>query len=238
MEYANPESPEQVWLETGRLAELGLLSATLVHELRQPLFAIKAMLQLAIASCPAGPHHDQVRITLEQAVHMERILAAYGGLVQRPGGVDEPFAPNAPVAAAAETLAHRARQLHATLSLDLGEALPILRGNQVALQQVVVNLVQNALDASSSNTAPAVHVRTSRSGDRVAIEVRDNGTGIPPEVLPHVFDPFFTTKPPGRGTGLGLTIARELVRRAGGTVDFATGSGGTSFTVLLPTQEP
>jgi C4-dicarboxylate-specific signal transduction histidine kinase len=114
---------------------------------------------------------------------------------------------------------------------DVGE----VRLMPQALQQVVVNLVQNALDAVEDAAEPAVTVRTRREGDRAVIEVEDNGRGISPEHRDRVFEPFFTTKPLGKGTGLGLSISYKIVKQHHGCCRYASTPGrGTVFTVSLP----
>src|SRR5262249_22298200 len=101
------------------------------------------------------------------------------------------------------------------------------------LEQVLVNLVMNACDACPPGGEVVARVR---GGDeRVLFEIQDDGCGIPPEILPHVTDPFFTTKKRGQGTGLGLTIAADIVRNHGGTLEIESQPGrGTTVRVSLP----
>lgn len=229
-----PTTPD--WMETGRLAELGLLSSTLAHELKQPLFALKAILQISMAEAQGGHISEHHRMMLDQVRHMEDILAAYGGLVQRPGVFRGPFDPNVPARAACETLGHRATQLKVHLRADLSPHLPMLLGSVIALQQILVNLVQNALDAASEKPGSGVVVRTRPLPDGVEFCVEDDGPGIPEEDLTRVFEPFYTTKPPGRGTGLGLSIARELAWREGGSLEVTRRDPGTLARLFIPTR--
>ena len=104
-----------------------------------------------------------------------------------------------------------------------------------AVQQVIINLVVNAVDAMEQSAQPRLGVRTFRSGDWCAIEISDNGHGIPEEHRKRLFEPFFTTKPVGKGTGLGLSITYSLVQAHGGELDVDSVSGeGSRFTVRLP----
>jgi two-component system sensor histidine kinase HupT/HoxJ len=109
------------------------------------------------------------------------------------------------------------------------------RGHPGQLHQVLVNLVENALDAVRDAAAPTVALNARRHKGRVVIEVADNGPGIAPADLSKVFDPFFTTKPVGQGTGLGLWISYGIVRDHGGTLEAENGAqGGAVFRVTLP----
>jgi two-component system NtrC family sensor kinase len=118
----------------------------------------------------------------------------------------------------------------------LEEPLPPIMGNFTQLQQVVINLVSNALDATP--VEGAIAVSTSRAGDpssTVVLEVADTGIGIPVEHLSKVFDPFFTTKPPGKGTGLGLSVCLGIVQDHHGTITVDSQDGrGAVFIVTLP----
>ena len=123
---------------------------------------------------------------------------------------------------------------NAAVGVELGDKLPV-RGNAGQLHQVIVNLVQNALDAVAGATAPHLSISGVASAEEVVITIDDNGSGIAEPILTKVFDPFFTTKPVGKGTGLGLWISYGIVRDHGGSLDAANRpSGGARFTLRLP----
>jgi two-component system sensor histidine kinase HupT/HoxJ len=99
----------------------------------------------------------------------------------------------------------------------------------------MMNLVQNACDATAEQPQPRLEIGAERVGDSVVIRFRDNGPGIPPENLAHLFEPFFTTKPVGKGTGLGLAITYGIVERHGGSLSAGNvPEGGALFTLRLP----
>jgi signal transduction histidine kinase len=129
-------------------------------------------------------------------------------------------------------VAAKARAKGASVSVEFEAGVPRVRANPGELNQVWLNLIDNALDAIPE--FGSVEVRASKELDRVAVRVIDDGPGIPPEVLPRIFDPFFTTKPPGQGTGLGLEIARRLVRSYRGDLTVESEPGRTEFIVRLP----
>ncbi|MBN1337089.1 MAG: GHKL domain-containing protein [Deltaproteobacteria bacterium] len=229
---------DRTWMEVGRLAELGLLSATLVHELRQPLFAVKALLQLLQERALVPPDPATVATALEQVDRMERILSTQGGLVQHSGDWEVPFPVDQPICAALATLEARTARQGVACTLDLAPGLPVIHGNPQVLQQVVVNLLQNALDALEGQASGRIRVTVDTVPASVRIRVENDGPTIPPADLPRVFDAWFTTKPPGRGTGLGLAIARRLVEGAGGRIEVSSRPGSTSFTLHYPSNPP
>ena len=129
-------------------------------------------------------------------------------------------------------LGHKLREKQVEIVRDLDPALPGIEASGMELNQVWTNLIDNAIDALG--TGGRLTVRTSRQGERVCVEIADDGPGIPPEQQARVFDAFFTTKPVGQGTGLGLDIAQRIVIRHHGELRLRSEPGDTRFQVLLP----
>jgi two-component system, NtrC family, sensor histidine kinase HupT/HoxJ len=120
------------------------------------------------------------------------------------------------------------------VSFDVPEDLTVM-GARGALHQILVNLIQNSLDAMAEQEAPKVEINAKRTGDWVGINVRDHGTGIPPETMKKLFEPFFTTKPAGKGLGLGLYVSYGLAEDIGGRLSAANHpEGGAVFTICIP----
>jgi signal transduction histidine kinase len=123
------------------------------------------------------------------------------------------------------------------LTVEAADALPLVRGDASALEQVLLNLVTNA--AAAVEAGGAIRITTRAHPERagaVQLIVADSGCGIAPDVLPHIFDPFFSTKP--EGTGLGLSVSHGIVREHGGTLDVESAPGqGTRVTVTLPAAD-
>jgi signal transduction histidine kinase len=132
-------------------------------------------------------------------------------------------------------LASKAKTKGAAIALDIEPNLPQAYANGGALNQVWLNLIDNALDAIPD--AGRIHISARREHDSIVVQLVDNGTGIPPDIAPRIFDPFFTTKPPGEGTGLGLDIARRLLGRYHGDISFSSQPGRTEFVVRLLTRK-
>jgi len=218
------------WKRLAKLADLGVMTASLLHELRQPLFAIKAEAQLGRVAEPSA-RFDRI---LTQVEAMEGLIASHVSAGE-PDEAVAVFDLNDAVRSAVEMLSHRKRSSAATLDLDLTvERLPV-RGRRAAARQVAVNLLQNAFDAVEEVDRRRVVVRTRAAEQLVLLEVEDSGPGLPEHLIPRIFDPFVTSKPPGRGTGLGLFIARHLVREAHGELRLTAGAlGGARAMVDFP----
>jgi PAS domain S-box-containing protein len=140
------------------------------------------------------------------------------------------------VVATVNIIGSAARRRHVEVEMDLGERV-VVTCFSAKINQVVMNLLANAIDASPDGAK--VLVRTRADDDGARIEVVDHGVGIDPAILPRIFDPFFTTKPPGLGTGLGLSISYGIVQDHGGAIEVESEVGrGSRFTVKLPRQPP
>jgi C4-dicarboxylate-specific signal transduction histidine kinase len=213
-----------------RLAELGMSAAGLVHELRQPLFAVKALAQLVA--------HDPDRAAellpalLTQVSSLERLVDAYAELGRRPGSTAEVFAVRTPLVAAFTVVAPRATQLSVQLHLDAPADVRAY-GSPTALQQAVGNLVRNAVEAVRGRPEPRVRVAVHAHEGAVLVRVSDNGPGVPPSEREAIFEPFHTTK--SDGTGLGLPLSRALLAADGARLELSTSaSEGAVFEVILP----
>ncbi|MBE0594732.1 MAG: hypothetical protein IH616_20285, partial [Gemmatimonadales bacterium] len=130
----------------------------------------------------------------------------------------------------------KAKAKGATITLDVEADLPRVHATGGELNQIWLNLIDNALDAIPESGRVAVSARAELG--RVVVRVVDDGPGIPPDDLPRIFDPFFTTKPPGQGTGLGLDIARRLLRLHHGDITVQSRPGQTEFRVSLLVDQP
>ena len=129
-------------------------------------------------------------------------------------------------------LKYKLRKKNITLTRDYGENLPPIKAYGSELNQVWTNLIVNAVDAMSEGGK--LKVRTKLEPNDILVEIRDNGSGIPPEVKSRIFEPFFTTKPVGEGTGLGLDTVARIVRKHRGNIRFESKPGDTCFQVRLP----
>jgi two-component system sensor histidine kinase HupT/HoxJ len=132
----------------------------------------------------------------------------------------------------------RAARERFRVSVDVPADLPVV-GSAGQMQQVMMNLIQNACDATAERAAPALAISGRVEDGRIRLEFHDNGPGFDPDIVARLFDPFFTTKPVGKGTGLGLAISYGIVERHGGSLSAANHpAGGALFTVELPFAAP
>jgi two-component system NtrC family sensor kinase len=134
---------------------------------------------------------------------------------------------------------HKMKLSSVAVETTLCDDLPAAPCDPSQIQQVVLNLVLNAAEATHGKTERRVTVSTAKGDGVVLLHVSDNGEGIPPENLAKIFDPFFTTKPEGKGVGLGLAVSYGIVEAHGGDIEVRSTVGvGTTFTVSLPLVPP
>jgi PAS domain S-box-containing protein len=228
-----------------RLASIGRLAAGVAHEIGNPLTGIASLAQnlsLEATEAQLPDMAQRLKLVVEQSQRIDRIVQSLVGFARAGvAGRRKAILP-APVAVAdvvadAVTLTRLGRSgRDIQFDVDVPRDLVLARDRQ-RLEQVMVNLLTNACDASPPHAR--VHVDAARSDGRVRLRVSDQGTGMPPEVRARVFEPFFTTKEPGQGTGLGLTLVYNIVMEQGGSVDVASAPGeGTTITVELPADGP
>ena len=227
-----------------RVATLGELTATLTHELQQPLAAIGANSYVGVRLLDAPePDLQKVRSALDDICEVtERAGEVIGGLrdmLKRDStaaGVSNVDVNDA--IRIVERITHGDANLHqVTVHLDLSPDVRPIKGHSVQLQQVILNLMLNAFSAMSEtglDGARRLVVRTNSTDElNVRIELQDSGTGIAAEQLESIFDPFITSKP--EGLGMGLSICRSIIERHGGTISAANNPGrGATFSITLP----
>lgn len=213
------QPPDDELLRTARLAELGLMTASLAHELRQPLFAVKSLAQIAQSQLAGeGPCAALVRTLLDQVAHMERLTDDLCQYAREPGPQAGPVDCGATIEQAVAMLSHRARRKGVRLRAEVQVGLGAVVADPVGALQVLVNVLQNAIDASPDQHEVLIHA--SAEPRHVLVQVRDQGPGLAAGLAERVFEPFVTTKAPGEGTGLGLALCRRVMRDAGGEIRF------------------
>ncbi|QJC22800.1 sensor histidine kinase (plasmid) [Ralstonia solanacearum] len=228
-------------VQAGKLAVLGQMAAGITHELNQPLTALTTLSDNANQLAERG-RIDEVRGNLahigQLAHRMGRIVSHIKGFARK-GDAARAAVPVEAIRQALMLVDSRRRQAGVPVAVGLVPPGVAVWANAVRLEQVLVNLIRNAIDATAEVPQPeAAGVRvTVDVGDAlVCITVRDAGPGIAPQVLPHLFEPFFTTKADGQGLGLGLAISLAIVEDFGGRLEGRNaddGAGGAAFVIEL-----
>lgn len=218
-----------------KLASLGILASGVAHEIRNPLTAIKARLfALDKRLEPESPAHDQIAGISHEISRLEKIVREFLLFARPPKPELEPFDVNALIQDIRDFLSDELEQRQLTLEILPGDAA-LAKGDAEQIRQILINLIQNAADASppdSSIELKSINIE-SDGQNLVAIQVIDHGEGLPEEIAPKLFTPFFTTKP--KGTGLGLSIAKRIAQTHKGDLRFQTRTeGGTTFELTLP----
>ena len=233
-------STQNELVQAGKLAMLGQMAAGVTHELNQPLAAIRAFADNAVQFIRRG-QLPQVEENLEYisgaSAHMGKIIAQLKGFARKSGDaiavVDLPQT----VEAAVLLLRNEFQQQGVAIEIDVRHPVQVM-GDVVRTEQVLINLLRNAIDAVDAVELVAdkrVTVILDREDRDVVIRIRDTGPGIPDDVAPHLFEPFFTTKSTGKGLGLGLAISSSIVQAMNGQLSAHNlPEGGAEFIVRLP----
>jgi two-component system sensor histidine kinase HydH len=223
-------------LRAEKLATVGVLAAGIAHEIGTPLGVVRGRAEL-LASRLGRSHPDvgATRLIVEEIDRISRIiqeLLDFSRVSRASPPATVPLEDVVPKVV--ELLAFEAHNRKVGVSVDTG-AVPPLAADEDQLKQVLVNLTLNAIQACSAGGRVVLRARADESAKAAIIEVADDGVGIPEELRHRVFDPFFTTKKRGKGTGLGLTVAAQIVRNHGGEIDLDSMVGtGTTVTVSWP----
>lgn len=224
-----------------KLAAVGRLAAGVVHEINNPLATISACAESLEARVNEGAFEgsasledlrEYLGLIRSEAFRCKSITM---GLLDfsRTRASDHVTIDLADVIrSAARLLSHQRRSSAVEFQLEIVDDLHPVSGDPGQLQQAIIALATNALDAMAEGGVLTIMGRN--DGDKVAVEITDTGVGIPPENLPKIFEPFFTTKEIGRGTGLGLAVCYGILTEHGGTLDVQSSVGtGTTFTITL-----
>lgn len=238
-----------------RLRSLGEMASGMAHELNQPLMGVRGLAEHISIGLDRGWNlsqpviKDKIQLIIGQVDRMTHVIE-HARTFARGADTDElmPVQVNDVIMSGMGLIGTQMRAKGIILEFDMSEDLPDVFANPFSLEEVFLNLINNAKDAlleqsKNGNEKPPPHIiiRTKRlkinknNKEFVTVEIVDKGVGIPKKVLPRVFEPFYTTKDPERGTGLGLAISRSIIERFKGDIKIKTTVGkGTTVSVLLP----
>src|SRR5690606_27638603 len=223
--------------QAAKMAALGQMAGALAHEINQPLTALQMQLGslrlLASSGRPEAVHEGLQRIDalLQRMAALTSHLKTFAR--KTPAGLSERLCLGDVLDQALQLLAPRMRSEQVELRMQIDEKAEVL-GDAIRIEQVILNLLHNALDAMAESEPRMLLVRIARGDDYCLLSVEDSGGGIAEETLGRVFEPFFTTKPVGQGLGLGLAVSYGIVRDLGGSLEAHNGALGAVFTLRLP----
>jgi signal transduction histidine kinase len=224
-----------------RLASVGTMAASVAHEINNPLTTVLGYAKLLLEN-KGAEHPDRTGLELiaEEAARMKGIVGTlldYSRSERAPRPADAARADvNTTLRHTADLLVPQLRRTGVRLDMDLASDLPLCAVDMHALQQVFVNLVQNAAQAMPGGGTVTIESRRAPGNVAVQVSVTDQGQGIAKDDRARIFEPFFTTKDAGTGTGLGLAVCKHLITSAGGTIDVvdAPDGQGARFRVVIP----
>ncbi len=216
--------------QAAKLAAVGELAGGVAHEVNNPTGVIMATATHLTSRAPPGWGED-LEVIRTNAGRISQITRALLDFSRRSKGTKQRVSLNQIVHDALPLVRQR---LGAGIELrvELDDPLPVVKGNANEIQQVLLNLTNNACDAMPGKGR--LRITTRRDGPDIVLEVADTGDGIPRDLQQRIFDPFFTTKPPGEGTGLGLAVSQGIVAAHDGRISVFSTAGRTVFRVVLP----
>lgn len=228
-------------VQASKLAVIGQLSTGIAHELNQPLAALATLSHNAIRLQKRGDH-GMVESNLERICqmvdHMGRLTGHLKTFARKSSGAPRAVSVQQSLDNALYVQDQRIRRQHIGVQRGQAEAELTAWCDPVRLEQVLINLIGNAIDAMATCPQPALHLSADLHGEFVRIRIRDNGPGLDEDTLRHMFEPFYTTKDAGVGLGLGLSISAGIVRDFGGTLTGCNApEGGALFTLEIPARE-
>jgi PAS domain S-box-containing protein len=228
-------------IQAEKITALGTMTAGIAHELNNPMMGLLNFIQYCLKHTePADRRHAVLKDAERET---RRCIAIVQNLLtfSRVGGAKERFVTENVVTLVdrvVRLLAYRIEKEKVRLHRRHDDGTSKVPMKTSGIQQVILNLLGNAMDAIKTCAKKKITVESRKNGGMFELAVIDSGRGIPARDLPRIFDPFFTTKPPGKGTGLGLSVSRSIVAEHGGRLTCQSRPGiGTTFTLLLPLEQ-
>jgi signal transduction histidine kinase len=234
--YAKVFTVEEGLRRSERLTALGLLSAEVAHEIRNPLTVMKLLSDtLSQGMAPDDPKMEDLGVMREKIAHMEGVVSRVLGMSKAQSGAFRVVDLRKATENAVLLLRLKLQQLGVKVEIHGDEVIPAVEGNPGQIQQVFLNLMMNGVQAMTGGGLLSLHigVEPGSQGEVVVVRITDAGTGIPQEILPKIFDSFFTSREDG--TGLGLAIVKRIMRdHRGDIIVESTGPAGTTFKFWFP----
>jgi len=224
-------------VQSAKMGAVGQMASGVVHEIGQPLTSISGLIDILGLDKPTDAGKKRLDLMKKEMERLMNIISRFKNFARVSTQTMKPLSVNEVVEATYALLEHQLQMKGVYCNIEKQEALPSILGDRNSLQQVLINLIINSMDAleGKKDEKPTVTVRTYSENGKVCVGVKDNGSGIPKDIQEKIFDPFFTTKGPEKGTGLGLAIIASILHqhRAGISIESDVGKG-TAFVISFP----
>jgi len=233
------EEGRRLLVQSAKMGAFGQMAAGVVHEIGQPLTSLLGLAELLLDGPVKGEERRHLELIQSELGRLREIVIRFRSFSKTPHEAQASLAVNRVLQETHRLLEHQFHMKGIHCIMDLGEDLPRIRGDRNGLQQVLVNLIMNAMDALEGREEGKglIEIRSCESGGRVMVSISDNGPGIPEDIQKRIFDPFFTTKGSGEGTGLGLAISLSILHQHKGTIQMDSDPAtGTRFTLSIPAE--
>ncbi|HTR42235.1 MAG TPA: ATP-binding protein [Pseudomonadales bacterium] len=226
-------------IQSEKLSAVGEFVAGVAHELNNPLAAVMGFAELLREADMESPYRRQLDLIYKAAQRCQKIVQSLLSFARRHQPERKPVSVNELVEAVLDIVAYPLRTGNIEVATKLDRQLPLVMADGHQIQQVLLNIINNARQAIEAHQAGGkISIKSGVSGKNVRITIQDSGPGIPQENLRRIFDPFFTTKEVGKGTGLGLSLCYGIVREHGGNIIVESQLGqGATFLIDLPMVE-
>jgi C4-dicarboxylate-specific signal transduction histidine kinase len=233
------QEAQEKLVQVTRTQAMGELAAAIAHEVNQPLTAIVTNGNFCLRRLESATSNpDEIRGAIIEVVNdgnrASAVISRIRGLLTKGTSHRTKLDINQTIGDVTILLRKEVRRSHVFLRTDLATDLPQVQGDPVQLQQVLINLVMNAIEAmrTSPDDRREILIRSAGSPDGVLVQVQDSGPGIEPELTMRIFEPFFTTK--AEGIGMGLSISRSIIESNGGQLSVVSATRGALFQFTLP----
>ena len=222
-------------VQSEKLASIGRLAAGVAHEINNPLGGILTFSMLALEDCEDDhPLKQNLDVIVKQTLRCRETVKGLLDFARQSSATPTLTDANSVVDKTLQLLENQTLFQNVRTVRQFDPDLPKILIDVGELQQVVVNIVINAVDAMEENGVLTIETAQASKNQEILIRISDTGKGIPEDILPLIFEPFFTTKRVGKGTGLGLSIVHGIITRAGGKIEVASSPKGTTFTIRFP----
>ena len=232
---------ERQLIHAEKLASLGTLAAGVAHEINNPLGVILGFSDLLLRKTDKDTQaHEDLKTIERQGLHCKQVVENLLSFARLGRGEDEYSDLNHCLGEIIKVVKHTLEISHIELVTELDENIPLVRGDSRELQQVFLNLINNAIAAMRDGGVLTIRTKPDKGRRKTSVQFHDTGVGIKEKAMDYIFEPFFTTKPEGEGTGLGLFVSYGIITKYGGSIDCVSHTAdapgkvsGTTFTVKL-----